>query len=88
MTIFTKVLTGYIAAKKAGIGVPGRWRTGFALTPRGEFSIIIAGLAITAKLDPFIVSFAATYMLMTVIAGPVLARVPDTTWFKNRLKSS
>lgn len=88
VTIATKVLTGYIAAKKAGIGIPGRWRTGFALTPRGEFSIIIAGLAITAKLDPTIVSFAATYMLMTVVAGPVLARVPDTTWFKKRLKSS
>ena len=26
--------------------VPGRWRAGLALTPRGEFSIVIAGLAV------------------------------------------
>jgi hypothetical protein len=24
---------------------------------------------------------------MTVIAGPVLARIPDTAWFKQRLKA-
>ena len=32
----TKVLTGYLAARKAGIGEAGRWRAGFALTPRGR----------------------------------------------------
>ena len=42
----TKVLTGYLAARKAGIGEAGRWRAGFALTPRGEFSIVIAGVAV------------------------------------------
>src|SRR5690606_1476103 len=34
ITIGTKVATGYYAARRAGIGVPGRWRTGFALTVR------------------------------------------------------
>ena len=85
VTMATKFLTGYLAARKNGIGIPGRWRAGLALTPRGEFSIIIAGLAITANLDPKIVPFAATYMLMTVIAGPVLARLPDTKWLKTKL---
>src|SRR5690606_23440397 len=28
ITIATKTLTGWIAAKRAGIGVPGRWRAG------------------------------------------------------------
>ena len=46
VTMATKVLTGYLAARKAGIGEAGRWRTGFALTPRGEFSIVIAGVAV------------------------------------------
>ena len=36
LTMGTKVLTGYLAAKRAGIAVPGRWRTGFTLTPRGS----------------------------------------------------
>jgi len=85
VTMATKFLTGYLAARKNQIGIPGRWRAGLALTPRGEFSIIIAGLAISAGLNENIVPFAATYMLMTVIAGPVLARLPDTKWLKAKL---
>jgi CPA2 family monovalent cation:H+ antiporter-2 len=84
-TMATKFFTGYLAAKSAGIAKPGRWRAGLALTPRGEFSIIIASLAITAGIDAAIVPFAATYMLMTIIAGPVLAKVTDTEWFKTRI---
>lgn len=85
VTMATKFATGYLAAKRAGIAVPGRWRSGLALTPRGEFSIIIASLAISAGLDPAIVPFAATYMLVTIIAGPVLAKITDTAWFKARI---
>ena len=86
VTISTKVLTGYFAAKRAGIGRPGRWRTGLALTPRGEFSIIIAALAVTAVIEPMIAPLAATYMLVTVIVGPLLARLTDTAWFKERMR--
>lgn len=88
VTMATKVVTGYVAAKGAGIGVPGRWRAGLALMPRGEFSIIIAGLAVSAGLDPAIAPFAATYMLITVISSPVLARVTDTQWFKRRMRGT
>ncbi len=45
VTAGTKVVTGYLAARRAGIARPGRWRTGLTLVPRGEFSIVIAGLA-------------------------------------------
>jgi CPA2 family monovalent cation:H+ antiporter-2 len=86
VTMSTKVLTGYFAAKRAGIGRPGRWRTGFALTPRGEFSIIIAALAVGAGVEPLIAPLAATYMLVTVIVGPLLARLTDGAWFKNRMR--
>jgi len=86
VTMSTKVLTGYFAAKRAGMGRPGRWRAGLALTPRGEFSIIIAALAVTAGVEPLIAPLAATYMLVTVIVGPLLARVTDTTWFKDRMR--
>ena len=52
VTMGTKLLTGYIAARRAGIAEPGRWRAGFALMPRGEFSIVIAGLAVAAGVIP------------------------------------
>jgi CPA2 family monovalent cation:H+ antiporter-2 len=88
VTMSTKIATGYLAAKRAGIGRPGRWRTGLALMPRGEFTIIIAGLAVSAGVEPKMAPLAATYMLITVISGPVLARVTDTSWFKKRMKAA
>ena len=80
--IATKTLTGYLAARSAGIGIPGRWRTGFGITPRGEFSIVIASLAVTAGVEPQLAPLATTYVLITVIAGPLLAKIPDAEWFK------
>lgn len=87
VTMSTKVISGYYAAKRAGIGKPGRWRTGLSLMPRGEFTIIIAGLAVSAGVEPMIAPLAATYMLITVISGPVLVRFTDTEWFKRRVRT-
>ena len=44
---------GAEAARAAGIGVAGRWRAGAALTIRGEFSIVIAGLCLLAARQLF-----------------------------------
>lgn len=81
-TMGTKVLSGYLAARRAGIAAPGRWRTGFTLTPRGEFSIVIAGLAVGAGIEPQLAAVATAYVLLTVVVGPFLSRIPDTTRFK------
>ncbi|MBO9577867.1 MAG: cation:proton antiporter [Microbacteriaceae bacterium] len=93
VTIGSKVLTGYLAARSAGVGVPGRWRAGFALTPRGEFSIVIAGLAASSlsragnpDLATYILSTTTAYVLITIIAGPLLARIPDFEWFKTAVR--
>ncbi|NEE01557.1 cation:proton antiporter [Phytoactinopolyspora halotolerans] len=82
VTAAAKVGTGYLAAKRAGIGVPGRWRTGFSLTPRGEFSIVIASLAVGAGVEPRLAPLATAYVLITVVVGPLLARIPDSDRFK------
>ncbi|HEX5856788.1 MAG TPA: cation:proton antiporter [Microbacterium sp.] len=81
VTMGTKVLTGYIAARRAGIAEPGRWRAGLALTPRGEFSIVIAGIAVAAGVDASLAALATAYVLITMIAGPLLARIPDSPRF-------
>ena len=88
VTIATKTLSGWLAAKRAGIGVPGRWRAGFVLVPRGEFSIVIAGLAVGAGVEPKLAPLATAYVLITVIAGPLLARVPDAAWFKSAVRQA
>jgi CPA2 family monovalent cation:H+ antiporter-2 len=84
--IISKTATGYLAARRAGIGIPGRWRTGFGITPRGEFSIVIASLAVSAGVEPQLAPLATTYVLITVIAGPLLAKVPDSEWFKSAVR--
>jgi CPA2 family monovalent cation:H+ antiporter-2 len=87
VTMATKVATGYISARRAGIGVPGRWRTGLALTARGEFSIVIAGLAVSSGIEPRLAPLATAYVLITVVVGPFLARIPDTRWFKTAVRA-
>ncbi|HEY0696372.1 MAG TPA: cation:proton antiporter, partial [Micromonospora sp.] len=87
VTMATKVLTGYLAARRVGIGLPGRWRAGLGLMPRGEFSIVIAGLAVaTPGIEPQLAPLATAYVLITVVTGPMLARLPDYPWFKAWLR--
>jgi CPA2 family monovalent cation:H+ antiporter-2 len=82
LTMATKVLTGYLAARRMGVALPGRLRAGLALMPRGEFSIVIAGLAVASGVEPRLAPLATAYVLITVVTGPMLARLPDYDWFK------
>ncbi len=74
VTASTKIATGYWAAKRAGISVKGRWRAGGTLVARGEFSIVIAGLAVTAGIEPSLGPLATAYVLILVTLGPLAAR--------------
>ena len=85
VTMGTKVLTGWLAAKRAGIGRAGRWRAGVILTPRGEFSIVIAGLAVAAGVEPTFAALATTYVLITIVVGTVASQITDTPWFRSAL---
>jgi CPA2 family monovalent cation:H+ antiporter-2 len=76
VTTATKLGTGWFAARRDGVAVPGRLRAGAALVARGEFSIVIAGLAVTAGL-PEVGPVATGYVLVLAIAGPLLTRFAD-----------
>ncbi|WP_328360189.1 cation:proton antiporter [Streptomyces sp. NBC_00445] len=77
VTAATKIATGYWAARRAGIGPKGRWRAGGTLVARGEFSIVIAGLAVTAGIEPSLGPLATAYVLILVILGPLTARYTE-----------
>ena len=78
VTAATKIGTGWWAAARQGIGRPGRVRAGTALVARGEFSIVIAGLAVTSgAVLPELAALATTYVLLMAVLGPVLARVAE-----------
>jgi monovalent cation:H+ antiporter-2, CPA2 family len=74
----SKFITGWVAASRSGIALRGRFRAGAILVPRGEFSIVIAGLGAGLG-EPDLVPLAAAYVLIMAIWGPVLAKFIDPT---------
>jgi CPA2 family monovalent cation:H+ antiporter-2 len=77
ITAATKIATGAWAAARSGIGPKGRWRTGLSLIPRGEFSIVIAGLGVAAGVESQLGPLAAAYVLILAVAGSILMRMAD-----------
>lgn len=73
----TKYATGWLAARGAGLRRRGRIRAGVGLIARGEFSIVIAGIAVASGAEPEIGPIAAAYVLLLAVFGPLLARVAD-----------
>jgi CPA2 family monovalent cation:H+ antiporter-2 len=72
--VVTKIATGRYAASRAGLGKKARRRAGFSLVARGEFSIIIASLGVTAGLEPDLGPLAAAYVLTLAILGPLMMK--------------
>jgi CPA2 family monovalent cation:H+ antiporter-2 len=77
VTAATKLGTGVWASRRAGIGPKGQWRAGLSLIPRGEFSIVIAGLGVAAGVQAQLGPLAAGYVLTLAIGGSLLMRYAD-----------
>jgi CPA2 family monovalent cation:H+ antiporter-2 len=77
VTAGTKLFTGRWATNRQGIGPRGQRRAGLALIARGEFSIIIAGLALGVAGAEDLPALAAAYVLLMAIIGPLLAKFAD-----------
>ncbi len=72
VTAATKIATGRFAAARDGAARRGQLRAGAALVTRGEFSIVILGLAGTANAD--LAPLVTGYVFILAVGGPVLAR--------------
>lgn len=78
ITAASKIATGSWAAKRAGIDRPGRLRAGTALIARGEFSIVIAGLALgSGAVSQELAAMATAYVLVMAVVGPLAARYAE-----------
>lgn len=75
--IATKYATGWLTARRAGIGPRGRMRAASLLIARGEFSIAIAALGVSAGVEPALGPLTAAYVLLLAVAGPILSRFAD-----------
>jgi CPA2 family monovalent cation:H+ antiporter-2 len=84
VTAASKFGTGWWAAKRAGIGPRGRRRAALSLIPRGEFSIVIAGLGVAAGVEPDLGPLAASYVLILALVGSLAIRFADSPRRVNR----
>jgi len=81
LTTLTKLVTGWWATHRSGVDTLGGLRAGTALAARGEFSIVIAGLGVSAGLEPGLGALSAAYVLFLAVLGPILARVIEPLYF-------
>ena len=72
-TAATKVLSGVLGARRRRLGLKAGIRAGVLLIPRGEFSIVIAGMG--SVVEPELAPLSAAYVLLLAVAGPLLARI-------------
>lgn len=72
VTALTKVFTGAYAARRDRVARPGQLRAGTALIARGEFSLVIIGLAGTTVES--IGAIATPYVFVLASLGPLLTR--------------
>jgi CPA2 family monovalent cation:H+ antiporter-2 len=71
--IASKLVVGAFAAARDGVARRGRLRAGATLVARGEFSIVIVGLAATT--DPRLGPLVTAYVVILAILGPILAQL-------------
>jgi len=86
--VATKYTTGWLAARHAGIGRTGRVRAGAALIPRGEFIIVIAGLAVVAGAHASLGRRAAAYVLILAVTAPLTARAVEPLLRRHRTRTA
>ncbi|WP_110945887.1 cation:proton antiporter [Streptomyces avicenniae] len=73
LTVLANVSAGVVAARLFGFNQRGAANIGLTVLGRGEFSLILATLAMGAGLDHRIGPFVALYVLVLAILSPLLA---------------
>jgi len=85
MTMLLASAAGVAAARIHGFGRVEAGNIGYTVLTRGEFSLILASLAIAAGIDSRVGDLAAGYVLLLAVIGPMLA---STTLHSSRLLPS
>lgn len=92
VTLMGNISAGMLAGKATGLSRHESLTVGLTIVSRGEFSIILANLALAGKLDPIVQPFAALYVLILSILGPLVTRESDriydaSAWIGNRISA-
>lgn len=65
---------GMLAGRTSGLSHKASANIGLTIVARGEFSIVMANLGVAGGLLPVLQPFAALYVLILAVLGPVLAK--------------
>lgn len=74
VTLIGNFTAGMLAGRSAGLSAKASVNIGLTIISRGEFSIIMANIAKSGGLLPIIQPFAALYVLILAILGPLLTK--------------
>ena len=74
VTLVGNIVAGMLAGKTAKLGKEPSLNVGLTIVSRGEFSIIMANLAKAGGLLPVLQPFAALYVLILAVLGPLLTK--------------
>jgi CPA2 family monovalent cation:H+ antiporter-2 len=72
--VATKMGTGWWVAHRAGLTRKGALRTSLMLIPRGEFSIVLAGIGVANGLDADLGPMVVAYVLILAVGGSLAIR--------------
>lgn len=93
-TVAMQLTTGYLSGRATGLSRRAGIGHGLMLLPRGEFSLVIAGLAagvatIPAPVREALVGATSLYVLTMVVLGSVVFRHYDriSDWLRERLRT-
>jgi len=84
LTLLGNIVSGVWAGRKASLPYRASLNIGLTIISRGEFSIILATLAKAGGLMTSLQPFAALYVLILAILGPLLTK--ESRWVYNRLR--
>ncbi|MFI8652670.1 cation:proton antiporter [Priestia megaterium] len=74
LTIIGNFTAGMISGRKSGLSHKASTNIGLTIMSRGEFSIIMANIGIEGGLSAILQPFAALYVLILAIIGPLLTK--------------
>jgi CPA2 family monovalent cation:H+ antiporter-2 len=78
LTLVMAVVAGYGVGRLNDLRPKGAANLALTLVSRGEFALILVALAVPAGLDERLAPFAAGYVLVLALGGPLLAA--NTGW--------
>lgn len=74
LTLIGNFAAGMLAGRSSGLSSAASANVGLTVVSRGEFSIVVASLATAGGLMEILQPFAALYVLILAILGPLLTR--------------